>query len=103
MISSDLRCRLHRALQALPQRLHEYSELLAINAAMPTVQRAGSGATVTGIATLCGFSDLGRFAVRYRQLYGQPPSQTLRQAAQSLHRHSTGVCRRSDVMVSRGG
>jgi len=58
----------------------------------PTVQRAGSGATVTGIATLCGFSDLGRFAVRYRQLYGQPPSQTLRQAAQSLHRHSTGVC-----------
>jgi len=30
---------------------------------MPTVQRAGSGATVTGIATLCGFSDLGRLAV----------------------------------------
>jgi hypothetical protein len=51
---------------------------------MPTVQRAGSGATVTGIATLCGFSDLGRFAVRYRQLYGQPPLQTLRQAAQSV-------------------
>jgi AraC-like DNA-binding protein len=51
---------------------------------MPTVQRAGSGATVTGIATLCGFSDLGRFAVRFRQLYGQPPLQTLRQAAQSV-------------------
>jgi hypothetical protein len=40
------------ALPFLPQRLHEYSEWLAINAAMPTVQRAGSGATETGIATL---------------------------------------------------
>jgi AraC-like DNA-binding protein len=74
---------------------------------MPTVQRAGSGATVTGIATLCGFSDLGRFAVRYRQLDGQPPSQTLRQAAQSLHRHSTGcrlsVCRRKIRRYGKSG
>lgn len=43
------------------------------------LHRAAPDATVTGIATLCGFSNLGRFSVRYRQLYGQPPSQTLRQ------------------------
>ena len=43
------------------------------------LHRAGPDATVTSIATLCGFGNLGRFAVRYRQLYGQPPSQTLRQ------------------------
>jgi AraC-like DNA-binding protein len=48
------------------------------------LQQAGSDARVTSIATLCGFSDLGRFAVRYRLLYGQPPSQTLRQAAQPV-------------------
>jgi transcriptional regulator GlxA family with amidase domain len=43
------------------------------------LHRAAPDATVTSIATLCGFSNLGRFSVRYRQLYGQPPSQTLRQ------------------------
>ena len=50
--------------------------------AMP--QRAVPDATVTGIATFCGFSDLGRFAVRYHHRYGQPPSQTLRQTAQPI-------------------
>ena len=44
------------------------------------LRQAAPDATVTGIATLCGFSNnLGRFAVRYRQLYGHSPSLTLRQ------------------------
>ena len=50
--------------------------------AMP--QRAAPDATVTSIATFCGFSDLGRFAVRYHHRYGQPPSQTLRQPAEPI-------------------
>ena len=34
--------------------------------------------------TFCGFPELGRFSVRYHQLYGQPPSQTLRQQLQPV-------------------
>jgi AraC-like DNA-binding protein len=48
------------------------------------LQRAAPDATVTSIATFCGFSDLGRFAVRYHHRYGQPPSQTLREPAQPI-------------------
>jgi AraC-like DNA-binding protein len=33
--------------------------------------------TVTSAATECGFYHLGRFSVRYRQLYGESPSATL--------------------------
>jgi AraC-like DNA-binding protein len=36
--------------------------------------------TVTKIAGECGFSELGRFAVRYRQLFGELPSQTLQRS-----------------------
>jgi AraC-like DNA-binding protein len=33
---------------------------------------------VTDIASELGFSELGRFAVRYREMFGESPSQTLR-------------------------
>jgi hypothetical protein len=32
---------------------------------------------VTGIATEFGFFELGRFAVRYRERFGEKPSETL--------------------------
>lgn len=35
---------------------------------------------VTDIASELGFSELGRFAVRYRQMFGETPSETLRRA-----------------------
>ncbi len=34
--------------------------------------------SVTGIALENGFTELGRFAVRYRQMFGESPSETLR-------------------------
>lgn len=39
--------------------------------------------TVSQIAVACGFWELGRFAGRYRQLFGESPSQTLVGAARS--------------------
>ena len=39
--------------------------------------RAERTESVTAIALRWGFSHLGRFAVEYRQRYGEPPSQTL--------------------------
>ncbi|WP_342726714.1 helix-turn-helix domain-containing protein [Bradyrhizobium sp. B097] len=38
-------------------------------------------ATVTEIATLFGFVELGRFSVEYRKVYGESPSKTLQRSA----------------------
>ena len=38
------------------------------------------GRTVTEIATALGFDHLGRFSGAYKQLYGEPPAQTVRAA-----------------------
>lgn len=50
-------------------------------------QRLSSGdpsLTVTQVATDCGFYNFGRFAVRYRQMFGEPPSQTLMRNAGAI-------------------
>jgi AraC-like DNA-binding protein len=47
----------------------------ALVAALP------GSATVADIATACGFNELGRFAIEYRQRYQETPSATLRRAA----------------------
>ena len=38
---------------------------------------AEQDATITDVATSLGFFELGRFAQRYRQLFGEAPSMTL--------------------------
>ena len=38
---------------------------------------------VTDIATELGFNELGRFAVRYRQMFGETPSETLKRSRQT--------------------
>jgi transcriptional regulator GlxA family with amidase domain len=40
--------------------------------------------TVTHVATECGFFNFGRFSRRYREMFGETPSQTL---ALARHRH----------------
>ena len=49
-----------------------------MNRALHTLRVATPGSnTVTEVATKLGFTDLGRFAAYYRNLFGLYPSQTL--------------------------
>jgi AraC family ethanolamine operon transcriptional activator len=58
---------------AIAERL--YAARLALSEAAPGTT------TVTDVATAHGFYELGRFACRYRQTFGEVPSRTLHQAA----------------------
>jgi AraC family transcriptional regulator, ethanolamine operon transcriptional activator len=60
---------------AIAQRLHAARE--ALDAADPHTT------TVTDIAMAYGFFELGRFAGRYRDAFGEAPSRTLRHVAES--------------------
>jgi AraC-like DNA-binding protein len=58
-----------------PMKLLKATRLDEVNKALTA---ADSGDCVTRIATDCGFSQLGRFAVEYRQRFGESPSETLK-------------------------
>lgn len=57
--------------------------------ARDALRRARAGERILDIAALWGFNHLGRFAVEYRQRYGEKPSETKAAAriAHSLDRH----------------
>ena len=57
---------------------NRYLWLRRMHLARRTLGQGGIGMTVTQVANDYGFGELGRFAVRYRQLFGETPSATLR-------------------------
>lgn len=78
-----------RALQAAFRRVRGCSPSNAIfrrrlERARAALVAAGPDDTVTKIATDLGFFELGRFSVRYREEFGEKPSETL---ARSLQRN----------------
>lgn len=71
-----------RALQTAFRRVRGYSPTNAVfrrrlERSRAALVAAGPNDTVTKIATDQGFFELGRFAVRYREEFGEKPSETL--------------------------
>jgi AraC-like DNA-binding protein len=58
----------------------QYIRLRQLNLARSELRRASPATTVAQIALRYRFSELGRFAVSYRTLFGESPSETLRRA-----------------------
>lgn len=56
------------------------------------LSREADPARVTDVALELGFSELGRFAVRYRQMFGESPSETLKRRAAAVVAVSSGSC-----------
>jgi AraC-like DNA-binding protein len=77
---SDRTLRLH-CQEHLGMSPHRYLWLRRMNLTRRVLTLADAATkTVTEIANDHGFGELGRFAVAYRKLFGEPPSATLRRA-----------------------
>jgi len=61
-----------------------YVRELRLAQARKELLKPSTGTSVTEIATQCGFNHLGRFAVLYRQRYGESPSATMERVKRSL-------------------
>jgi AraC-like DNA-binding protein/tetratricopeptide (TPR) repeat protein len=77
-----------RTLQRYFRRFHrktptEYLADVRFDRVRRELLRGSRDATLTEIATRCGFAHLGRFAMRYRQRYGETPSATLRRSREA--------------------
>jgi transcriptional regulator GlxA family with amidase domain len=77
-----LRAAFHDVLGLSPKQYAIGQRLRAAHEALCAADPATT--TVTDIATTYGFFELGRFAGRYRVTFGEVPSQTLHQPAESL-------------------
>jgi transcriptional regulator GlxA family with amidase domain len=73
-----LRAAFHDVLGQSPKQFAIGQRLRAAREALSTADPEIT--TVTDVATAYGFFELGRFAGRYRDAFGEAPSQTLRQA-----------------------
>jgi methylphosphotriester-DNA--protein-cysteine methyltransferase len=75
--SRTLRNQCHRMYSTSPKRLLMDRRLQRVRASLmhPTVTT-----NVTRVALAYGFENLGRFAVNYRNLFGETPKETLRRA-----------------------
>lgn len=62
--------------------VHEFIHLLHLHHARNLLMAQTPGLSVTEVAYSSGFSHLGRFSTEYRQLFGETPRETLREAAQ---------------------
>ena len=49
--------------------------------------------TVTRVAARFGFSELGRFSVEYRKMFGEPPSTTLQRPPMRVRKRTQGSTR----------
>jgi transcriptional regulator GlxA family with amidase domain len=58
----------------------KYVRLRRLNLVRAALRRAPATASVSELARRYGFTELGRFAVAYRALFGEAPSTTLRHA-----------------------
>ena len=76
-----LRAAFHDVLGLSPKQYDITARLRAARAALS--QADPETTTVTNIAMTYGFFELGRFAGRYRDVFGEVPSRTLRQAGAS--------------------
>jgi AraC-like DNA-binding protein len=64
----------------------QYLKLRRLNNVHYALQAAGcKGATVTGVLTNHGVTELGRFAGAYKSLFGESPSETLKRKAEAAH------------------
>jgi AraC-like DNA-binding protein len=61
------------------------------------LQRPDATTTVTDVATACGFFQFGRFSVRYRQCFGEKPSETLAKARRRFACHAEDAPRNSSI------
>jgi AraC-like DNA-binding protein len=64
-----------------------YLRLRRLNMVRAALQRANPApGAITELAKRYGFSELGRFATSYRQIFGEAPSETLRRSPQAIIR-----------------
>lgn len=66
-----------------------YIRSLRLERARADLADSGAVSTVTDVATRWGFTHLGRFAVDYRNRFGESPSSTLRAHRSHGSRRST--------------
>jgi transcriptional regulator GlxA family with amidase domain len=64
--------------------LSDYLFKCRLDLARARLATATDGMTVTAVALDCGFVNVGAFANRYRRVFGELPSQTLRNASRGM-------------------